>query len=206
MASGLFVIRQLVGKCMSRSIVSGTGSLRSIPSSTASSLVYSVPQSCHFSLAINNRLFSAVPSEEKSNKEGKAAAQETSKESTSPATLQDSYGFQLKTGTPDRMPSSFEQATGSERAELEDPDLYRNPEKYVNSRVMIAPFGTKEKPLLIPSRYDARMIGCTGREAPNDHEVYYMTVKENNDKVCPLCGQVFRLKKVAGGESSHHHE
>lgn len=34
-----------------------------------------------------------------------------------------------------------------------------------------------------------------------------MNVKENNDKVCPLCGQVFRLKRVAGGgdEGDHHH-
>jgi len=197
----LLLTRQLAGKCGNITLV---GSLPSIRSAS------SVLSSCNYSLASNiqRRSFSAVPSEEKTNKQKEEAnvTQDTSK-STSPTVLQDTYGFELRTGPADRMPSSFEQATGSERAELEDPDIYRNPEKFVNSRVMIAPFGTKEKPLLIPSRYDSRMIGCTGRQAPNDHEVYYMNVEEGSDKVCPLCGQVFRLKRVAGAEddSSHHH-
>lgn len=172
MTVGWLLLRQLVGRIGHNSVVSGVGSLRSVAYRT-SILQHQVSPLSHLSCfyAFNNRSFSAVPKEEKTNKEGeKATTQETSKESTSPATLQDSFGFQLKTGTPDRMPSSFDQATGSERAELEEPDLYRNPEKYVNSRVMIAPFGTKEKPLLIPSRYDSRMIGCTGN--------YYTQVDE----------------------------
>eukprot|EP00871_Galdieria_phlegrea_P003507 jgi/Galph1/4157/GphlegSOOS_G2836.1 len=175
-----------------RSVVNGTIPLLSL----SSLLTFS---SC------KSRAFSAVPREEKSNNNKQTKAAESDKtENNVPQTLRDSYGFELRPSAPDRMPDAFDQATGSERAELEDPDIYRNPEKYVNSRVMIAPFGSKEKPLLIPSRYDARLIGCTGRKAPNDHEIYYMTVKEKNDKVCPLCGQVFRLKRVGSGEADHH--
>ena len=81
----------------------------------------------------------------------------------------------------------MEQATGLERAEIEHPDLFKHNE------VLRGPFGTTENPVKIQSAYDARIVGCTGKAAPDDHDLVWINVEKGQLCICPECGQVFEL-------------
>lgn len=92
-----------------------------------------------------------------------------------------------KTGNDDEIPSIFDQATGIERAEIEYPDLFKHNE------VLRGPFGSKENPVKVPSYYEHRIVGCTGGEAPNDHDVNWLLVEKGKLFQCSICGQYFVL-------------
>lgn len=88
------------------------------------------------------------------------------------------------------VPTVFEQATGLERAEIEHPDLFKHNE------VLRGQFGTKENPVMIESNFESRIVGCTGRAAPDDHDLYWLLVEKGDQYSCPLCGQVFQLSPL----------
>lgn len=94
---------------------------------------------------------------------------------------------EVKPGPSDEIPSILDQATGLERAEIEHPDLFKHNE------VLRGAFGTKENPVMIQSNFDSRIVGCTGRAAPNDHDIVWLNVKKGAQFVCRICGQVFML-------------
>lgn len=94
---------------------------------------------------------------------------------------------EVKEGKPGEIPSIFDQATGLERAEIENPDLFKH------NDVIRGPFGTAENPVLIKSNFDARIVGCTGRAAPDDHDLYWINVEKDVPATCSRCGQVFKL-------------
>lgn len=74
-----------------------------------------------------------------------------------------------------------------ERAEIDHPDLFKHNE------VLRGPFGTPDNPVKIQSNFDARIVGCTGKAAPEDHEIMWMNVEKGEQSTCRLCGQVFEL-------------
>lgn len=94
---------------------------------------------------------------------------------------------EVKAGTPGETPSILDQATGLERAEIEHPDLFKHNE------VLRGAFGTEENPVKIQSNYDCRIVGCTGRAAPDDHDLVWLNVIKGESCVCDVCGQVFVL-------------
>lgn len=92
-----------------------------------------------------------------------------------------------KAGSDEEIPSIFDQATGIERAEIEYPDLFKHNE------VVRGPFGTKDNPVKIQSYYEHRIVGCTGRPAPDDHDVSWLLVEKDKLFQCSICGQYFVL-------------
>lgn len=92
-----------------------------------------------------------------------------------------------KAGPAGEMPDIMEQATGLERAEIDHPDLFKHNE------VLRGPFGTKENPVKIQSAYDSRIVGCTGRATPDDHDLVWLLVEKDEQAVCSECAQVFAL-------------
>lgn len=54
-------------------------------------------------------------------------------------------------------------------------------------------FGTPERPMLVPSEFEDRIVGCQGGGGPKHHEVLWHVVKKTKPLVCMECGQVFRL-------------
>lgn len=97
---------------------------------------------------------------------------------------------QVKEGPAGEVASIFDQATGLERAEIDHPDLFKHNE------VLRGPFGTHENPVLIQSNFESRIVGCTGRAAPEDHDLFWLNVEKGSDSVCPECGQVFKLEPL----------
>ena len=94
---------------------------------------------------------------------------------------------EVKPGVPGEIPSILDQATGLERAEIDHPDLFKHNE------VLRGPFGTEENPVKIQSNYESRIVGCTGRPAPDDHDLVWLNVEKGEPAVCDICGQVFAL-------------
>lgn len=90
--------------------------------------------------------------------------------------------------TPDgEIPSIFDQATGLERAEIDYPDLFKHNE------VLRGPFGTEDNPVKIQSHYDNRIVGCTGRPMPDEHDIVWLQVEKGEKACCRECGQYFVL-------------
>lgn len=87
----------------------------------------------------------------------------------------------------DEIPSIFDQATGLERAEIDNPEIFKHNE------VLRGPFGTVENPVKIPSHYDSRIVGCTGRPAPEDHDIVWLVAKKGEKSCCATCNQYFEL-------------
>lgn len=87
----------------------------------------------------------------------------------------------------DEIPSIFEQGTGLERVEIENPDIFKHNE------VLRGPFGTLENPVKIPSHYDSRIVGCTGRPTPEDHDIVWLVAKKGEKSCCTSCNQYFEL-------------
>lgn len=87
----------------------------------------------------------------------------------------------------DQIPSIFDQGTGLERAEIENPEIFKHNE------VLRGPFGTVDNPVKIPSHYDSRIVGCTGRPAPEDHDIVWLVAKKGEKSCCSACNQYFEL-------------
>lgn len=100
-------------------------------------------------------------------------------------------------------------ATGHEREELEAELEGRNILE-INSPV--GPFGTKEEPAIIQSVYDKRVVGCSGVEDEDEHDVVWFWLEKGKTHECPVCSQYFKLEVVGPGgppdghgDDDHHH-
>jgi cytochrome c oxidase subunit 5b len=62
-----------------------------------------------------------------------------------------------------------------------------------NRGPLTGPFGTQEKPTLVLSTYEERIVGCVGGNG-NDHDVNWFGLKKNQKTMCVLCGQFFMLE------------
>jgi len=58
------------------------------------------------------------------------------------------------------------------------------------------PFGTRDKPVVVPSFYPTRIVGCSGDYPHNEHGLLWHIVNESRPTVCLECGQYFKLKKL----------
>jgi hypothetical protein len=80
--------------------------------------------------------------------------------------------------------------TGLEREEWE---YLKRGRPYRLDDVLTGPFGTPENPVLVPSVFDSRIVGCMGGPGPLSHEILWHLVKKDKPLVCLECGQVFKL-------------
>lgn len=69
------------------------------------------------------------------------------------------------------------------------------------------PFGTKEHPAIIQSRYDERIVGCSGGVGEDEHDVVWFKLKKGEPYECTVCTQFFQLEVVGPGgpPGGHHH-
>eukprot|EP00298_Acanthocystis_sp_HF-20_P019808 c24252_g1_i1.p1 GENE.c24252_g1_i1~~c24252_g1_i1.p1 ORF type:complete len:131 (-),score=49.15 c24252_g1_i1:81-473(-) len=86
----------------------------------------------------------------------------------------------------------LEHATGMERAELE---AEMRGETLFDRRGLVGPFGTREKPVIVPSYNSFRPVGCTGGLGDNEHELLWFNLFEGHTHICPECGQFFKLHR-----------
>lgn len=56
----------------------------------------------------------------------------------------------------------------------------------------VQPFGTMDRPAMIYSGRDSRIVGCIGG-GPYTHRLQWFTLKVGKKHVCSHCGQVFKL-------------
>lgn len=69
------------------------------------------------------------------------------------------------------------------------------------------PFGTKEHPAIIQSRYDERIVGCSGGVGEDEHDVVWFKLKKGELYECTICTQIFQLEVVGpGGPPGGHHD
>ncbi|CAN8070059.1 unnamed protein product, partial [Agarophyton chilense] len=94
---------------------------------------------------------------------------------------------EVKPGSSGEIPSIIDQATGLERAEIDHPDLFKHNE------VLRGAFGTQDNPVKIQSAYHSRIVGCTGKATPDDHDLVWLLVEKHEKAVCKECEQVFEL-------------
>eukprot|EP01129_Flabellula_baltica_P016404 TRINITY_DN8721_c0_g1_i1.p1 TRINITY_DN8721_c0_g1~~TRINITY_DN8721_c0_g1_i1.p1 ORF type:complete len:177 (-),score=45.98 TRINITY_DN8721_c0_g1_i1:56-586(-) len=64
-------------------------------------------------------------------------------------------------------------------------------------------FGTPENPVIVPSVFDSRQIGCFGDPTTRTHPIRYHTVHREKPLVCLDCGQVFKLETPEGEQREH---
>eukprot|EP00029_Vermamoeba_vermiformis_P010072 TRINITY_DN522_c0_g1_i1.p1 TRINITY_DN522_c0_g1~~TRINITY_DN522_c0_g1_i1.p1 ORF type:complete len:168 (+),score=24.69 TRINITY_DN522_c0_g1_i1:537-1040(+) len=109
-----------------------------------------------------------------------------------------------------KMLSLEEIAVGLERDELEAEAKGRH---YIQDDILRGPFGTPDNPVIVPSAYDVRIVGCMGGPGPLAHELLWHNLKKDKPLSCLECGQVFKMipleeyERQHGGSSvTHHHE
>ncbi|XP_042446178.1 cytochrome c oxidase subunit 5b-2, mitochondrial-like [Zingiber officinale] len=113
--------------------------------------------------------------------------------STSCLFSSDSGDGKLKKRAEDAMPI----AAGIERVELEAELEVKK--RFENIDEPVGPFGTKEAPAIIQSRYDKRIVGCPGGEGEDEHHVIWFWLEKGKPHECPICSQYFVLEVVGKG-------
>jgi hypothetical protein len=95
-------------------------------------------------------------------------------------------------------------------------ELNKQGRPYILDDILTGPFGTPENPVLVPSAFDSRIVGCMGGPGPLSHNILWHLVKKDKPLVCLECGQVFKLvpleqweemqlAKRQTAEVTHHH-
>ncbi|KAG1335577.1 Cytochrome c oxidase subunit 5b-2, mitochondrial [Cocos nucifera] len=111
----------------------------------------------------------------------------------------DSGNASLKKRVEDVMPI----ATGNERDEIEAEIEGRK--IFVSMEAPVGPFGTKEAPAVIQSYHDRRIVGCSGGEGEDEHDVVWFWLEKGRPHECPVCSQYFVLEVTgAGGDPEAH--
>lgn len=74
-------------------------------------------------------------------------------------------------------------------------ELLETPEEQAREDVFLkGEFGTPDKPVIVPSYFKSRIVGCTG--SPTEpHDILWHVVSEGKPLVCLECGQVFELRR-----------
>eukprot|EP01092_Planopodium_desertum_P006350 TRINITY_DN262_c0_g1_i1.p1 TRINITY_DN262_c0_g1~~TRINITY_DN262_c0_g1_i1.p1 ORF type:complete len:153 (+),score=22.21 TRINITY_DN262_c0_g1_i1:88-546(+) len=70
--------------------------------------------------------------------------------------------------------------------------------------VLFGPFGTLEKPVIVESEFESRIVGCVG-PSTDPHDLLWHVVKEGPPTICLDCGQVFQFKRLDTYMNQHHH-
>mmetsp|Transcript_9158 Transcript_9158/g.13752 ORF Transcript_9158/g.13752 Transcript_9158/m.13752 type:complete len:128 (-) Transcript_9158:164-547(-) len=87
----------------------------------------------------------------------------------------------------------LEHTTGLERAELE---AELRGETLFDRNGLKGPFGTRAKPVVVPSTTNFRPVACTGGVGDQEHELLWFNLFAGHKHICPECGQFFQLKQV----------
>ncbi|CAA7403147.1 unnamed protein product [Spirodela intermedia] len=103
-----------------------------------------------------------------------------------------------KTGilTQKRVEDVLPIATGHEREEIEAELEGR---KRFDMDAPVGPFGTKEAPAVVRSYYDKRIVGCSGGEGEDEHDVVWFWLEKEKPHVCSVCSQYFELEVIGEG-------
>ena len=88
----------------------------------------------------------------------------------------------------------LDQATGLQHAELVA-DILDKP--FFQEALIQGPFGTAENPVLIESTLGYRIVGCTGGEGDQEHDVAWFEMHSGQPLACDCCGQFYQLVDVA---------
>ena len=88
----------------------------------------------------------------------------------------------------DTIPSDVEQATGLEKKELDA--LLSGVEDPFNLGINKGPWGTKDKPKLVPSFFEERLVGCVCEEDAT--YINWMKLQKGPAQRCE-CGHWFQL-------------
>jgi hypothetical protein len=99
------------------------------------------------------------------------------------------------------MGTDAEQATGLEKREL---DALAKGETLFGEDILYGAFGTPEKPVIVRSVFDSRIVGCVGH-AGHEHDLIWHVVSNGKPLVCLECGQVFKLEKIDDPLLHSHH-
>ncbi|GAA0139016.1 hypothetical protein Leryth_011729 [Lithospermum erythrorhizon] len=94
-------------------------------------------------------------------------------------------------------------ATGHEREELQAELEGR---QILDTDFPVGPFGTKEKPAVVKSYYDRRIVGCPGGEGEEEHDVVWFWLEKGKSHECPVCTQYFVLEVVGPGGPPDGHD
>ncbi|KAJ4718317.1 Cytochrome c oxidase subunit 5B, mitochondrial [Melia azedarach] len=108
-------------------------------------------------------------------------------------------GTAVKKTVEDVMPI----ATGHEREEIEAALQGR---EILDTDHPVGPFGTKEAPAVIKAYYDKRIVGCSGGEGEDEHDVVWFWLEKDKPHECPVCSQYFVLEVVGPGGSPDGHD
>ncbi|GBG70126.1 hypothetical protein CBR_g5756 [Chara braunii] len=90
--------------------------------------------------------------------------------------------------------------TGLEREELEGELTGK---KRFDLEPPRGPFGTKEAPAIIESKFEWRIVGCSGGVGEEEHDVVWFELKKGQNYECPVCSQVFQLKTIPDAAGGH---
>ncbi|CAN7106879.1 unnamed protein product [Brassica rapa subsp. narinosa] len=73
---------------------------------------------------------------------------------------------------------------------------------------------SQEAPAIVKSYYDKRIVGCSGGEGEDEHDVVWFWLEKGKSFECPVCTQYFELEVVGPGgppdghgdeDDEHHH-
>lgn len=71
------------------------------------------------------------------------------------------------------------------------------PDYDYENEVLSGDFGTKEDPVIVPSMFSYRIVGCVGGTGEDAHELLWHMVREGKPTVCLECGQYFQHKRLS---------
>eukprot|EP00013_Stygamoeba_regulata_P022671 CAMPEP_0177659520 /NCGR_PEP_ID=MMETSP0447-20121125/17490_1 /TAXON_ID=0 /ORGANISM="Stygamoeba regulata, Strain BSH-02190019" /LENGTH=132 /DNA_ID=CAMNT_0019164403 /DNA_START=38 /DNA_END=436 /DNA_ORIENTATION=- len=97
------------------------------------------------------------------------------------------------------LDAEIKHAVGDEKIELEAEKAGKD---QFGPSVLRGPFGTKQAPVVVPTVYEERIVGCVGGPG-NEHDLVWHVVKEHQETVCLRCGQFFKLDRSEA--AAHHH-
>ncbi|XP_009408964.2 cytochrome c oxidase subunit 5b-2, mitochondrial [Musa acuminata AAA Group] len=63
----------------------------------------------------------------------------------------------------------------------------------------IGPFGTKEAPAVIEAYYDKRIVGCTGGDGEDKHDLVWFWLEKGKPHECRVCSQCYVLEVIGEG-------
>jgi len=85
----------------------------------------------------------------------------------------------------------------------------RGTQKYDDDddEILTGPFGNPEKPVMVPSINESRVVGCLGGPGEElEHPLTWHHVKEDKPTICVECGQTFKLRKIIPSPDHIHDE
>ena len=93
-------------------------------------------------------------------------------------------------GAPDgTIPTLLNQGVGKNFKETE---LATKGQELFNMNTVTGAFGTMDAPVLVPSSFPSRIVGCVGA-GEREHELLWFDLKPDHKHMCEKCGQIFQL-------------